>query len=115
MKKVAIVAIGGALGSLLRYLIAEQTNKYEAAIFLANLLGVLVAGVISYRMKPTESQELFWITGFAGGFTTFSAYSAESLQLFQSGHSVSALVYVAVSNIGGILFAGLGYTLLKNH
>lgn len=89
MKKVAIVAIGGALGSLLRYLIAEQTSKYEAAIFLANLLGVLVAGVISYRMKPTESQELFWITGFAGGFTTFSSV---------------AVIYANSSGVKGFLY-----------
>ena len=89
MKKLATVAIGGALGSLLRYLIAEQTNKYEAAIFLANLLGVLVAGVISYRMKPTESQELFWITGFAGGFTTFSSV---------------AVIYANSSGVKGFLY-----------
>lgn len=42
-------------------------------IFLVNQLGVLTAGFVAYRIKTTEYQRLFWITGFAGGFTTLSS------------------------------------------
>lgn len=83
------MAIGGVLGSLSRYLIAEKTNKYEAAIFLANLLGVFIAGIVTYRLKPNEYQELFWVTGFAGGFTTFSSV---------------AVIYSNSSGIKGFLY-----------
>ena len=44
-------------------------------MFLVNQLGVLVAGFVAYRMKTTEYQRLFWITGFAGGFTTLSSFA----------------------------------------
>ena len=44
-------------------------------MFLVNQLGVLVAGFVAYRMRTTEYQRLFWITGFAGGFTTLSSFA----------------------------------------
>ena len=44
-------------------------------VFIVNQLGVLVAGFVAYRMKTTEYQRLFWITGFAGGFTTLSSFA----------------------------------------
>jgi CrcB protein len=59
-------------------------------VFIVNQLGVLVAGFVAYRMKTTEYQRLFWITGFAGGFTTLS-----SLAFILHGSNL----------ISGILFA----------
>jgi CrcB protein len=44
-------------------------------VFLVNQLGVFAAGFVAYRMKATEYQRLFWITGFAGGFTTLSSFA----------------------------------------
>lgn len=73
MKKVAIVAAGGALGSLTRYLFTESISRYAIAILIVNLLGVAFAGLIAYRIRPTELIEIFFIPGFAGGFTTFSS------------------------------------------
>jgi CrcB protein len=121
--KLAALIVGGSAGTLLRYGISSAIGRISTSVFPYGTLAVNLAGCLLFGMlagmnssQPlSENQRLLLITGFLGGFTTFSAYSAESLQLFQSGHSVSALVYVAVSNIGGILFAGLGYALLKNH
>lgn len=73
MKKLAYVAAGGTLGSFTRYLFTESISRYLIAIFAVNILGVAVAGIIAYRVKPSATSEIFWISGFAGGFTTFSS------------------------------------------
>ncbi len=73
MKKLFAVALGGAIGSLVRYLIAESVPNYPIAIFIANLVGVAVAGLISFRLLTSELSKIFWIPGFAGGLTTFSS------------------------------------------
>jgi CrcB protein len=68
-----LVALGGVIGSVLRWQFIEALSSLALGVFLVNQLGVLVAGFVAYRMKTTEYQRLFWITGFAGGFTTFSS------------------------------------------
>jgi CrcB protein len=68
-----LVALGGVIGSLARYLFVESLPTLPIGVFTVNQLGVLVAGFVAYRMKTTEYQRLFWITGFAGGFTTLSS------------------------------------------
>lgn len=73
MKKLALVALGGVCGSLLRYLFAEFITSYPVAIFFANILGVAVAGVVAFRLTNSDTGRLFWIPGFAGGMTTFSS------------------------------------------
>lgn len=73
MKKLLLIALGGASGSLLRYLFAESISSYPLAIFLANLTGVFVAGFIAFRATESHLARLFWIPGFAGGMTTFSS------------------------------------------
>ena len=73
MKKLLAVAIGGALGSLTRYLLSESITRYPSAIFISNVLGVLVAGLIAYRLSTSEIMRLALIPGFAGGLTTFSS------------------------------------------
>jgi fluoride ion exporter CrcB/FEX len=71
VKKLLIIAAGGVLGSLIRYLLVPSGD--EIAIFLINLLGVAVAGFFVLRLNPTELSRLFWIPGFAGAMTTFSS------------------------------------------
>jgi fluoride ion exporter CrcB/FEX len=73
VKKLFAVALGGAIGSLVRYLIAESVPNYPVAIFIADLVGVAVAGLISFRLPTSELSKIFWIPGFAGGLTTFSS------------------------------------------
>ena len=53
----------------------ELLPSLSLGVFLVNQLGVLVAGLVAYRIKTTEYQRLFWITGFAGGFTTLSSFA----------------------------------------
>ena len=60
---------------MLRWQIIEALPTLTLGVFLVNQLGVLVAGFVAYRLKTTEYQRLFWITGFAGGFTTLSSFA----------------------------------------
>lgn len=71
MKKLAIIAAGGVVGSLIRYLYINRSD--EIGIFAINLIGVAVAGLFAYRLKPSELSRAFWIPGFAGAMTTFSS------------------------------------------
>ncbi|NBR18616.1 MAG: hypothetical protein EBT81_12380, partial [Gammaproteobacteria bacterium] len=65
--------LGGALGSLTRYLLSESITRYPSAIFISNIVGVVVAGVVAYRLTTSETLRLVLIPGFAGGLTTFSS------------------------------------------
>ncbi|MEY4153088.1 MAG: hypothetical protein RL470_1147, partial [Actinomycetota bacterium] len=60
---ILLVALGGILGSLLRWQLIEALPTLSLGVFLVNQLGVLVAGFVAYRMRTTEYQRLFWITG----------------------------------------------------
>ena len=83
MKKLLIIAAGGVLGSLVRYLLASRSD--EIALFLINLLGVAVAGMFAFRINTSELSRLFWIPGVAGSMTTFSSvalFHAERSDLF---------------------------------
>ena len=73
MKKLLAVGLGGALGSLTRYLLSESISRYPTAIFISNIIGVLVAGLVAYRISTSETLRLALIPGFAGGLTTFSS------------------------------------------
>lgn len=70
MKKLLAVAVGGALGSLVRYLTVAKGD--EIALFAVNIAGVLVAGFVAFRRNTSELMRIVLIPGFAGGLTTFS-------------------------------------------
>ncbi len=71
MKKLLAVAVGGAIGSLVRYLSIAKGD--EIGLFLINILGVAVAGFVAFRMTTSDLWQLALIPGFAGGLTTFSS------------------------------------------
>lgn len=87
MKKLLAVAIGGTLGSLLRYLTVSKGD--EIALFAVNLAGVLVAGVIAFRFTTSELMRIALIPGFAGGLTTFSTVAVVHAQQ----NSIAAVLY----------------------
>ena len=68
-----LVSLGGIAWSLLRWQLIEALPSVPLGVFIVNQLGVLIAGTVAFRLKPTHSQRLFWIPGFAGGFTTLSS------------------------------------------
>ena len=87
MKKLLAVAIGGVLGSLLRYLTVAKGD--EIALFAVNIAGVLIAGVVAFRFTSSELLRIALIPGFAGGLTTFSTVAI----VHAEQNSVKAVLY----------------------
>jgi CrcB protein len=114
------VFIGGGLGSLVRLWIQQQLNPSQPGEFpmgtlLVNFLGCLLIGLLwgwsEKTMTLTPTIKFFLFTGICGGFTTFSAYSQESLVLFRNGQTTLFVVYTVGSIIGSLLLTLLGYKL----
>ena len=102
MKRLLAVGLGGALGSLLRYLTVSKGD--EIGLFLVNVLGVAVAGFIAFRLSTSELVRLTLIPGFAAGLTTFSSVavihvedsSLRSIAYFFGSVLVSLLILFAI-------------------
>lgn len=120
MKLISIfaVAAGGALGAVLRYLtgLLPFHDDMPFATLTVNLLGALAIGFIAGAAASgafNKNQTLFFKTGVCGGFTTFSAFSLESLSLIENGRTGAALLYMFVSIAGCLLGVWLGTALGK--
>jgi fluoride exporter len=110
-----LVAIGSAIGGLLRYALARLLppgDGWPLATLTANLAGCFAIGVlyawIAARGANAENVRLFWMTGVLGGFTTYSAFALESSVLGSAGNVALALGYVAVTVVGCIALAFAG-------
>jgi len=116
-RSLAAVAVGGMLGCLLRWVLAIFLNHYFSTIppgtLAANLIGCYIIGIALafFLQYPHFAPEwrLFVTTGFCGGLTTFSTFSAEVVILLQSGRTIWALGAVAAHLVGSLLatFAGI--------
>jgi CrcB protein len=122
-KQLIFIAVGSAFGGVLRFLISKWMNAAVASPFpygtlAVNLTGCFLIGLfygIALKHPSTSpSVMLFLTTGFCGGFTTFSAFSYENLQLLKSGASGLAATYIAVSVIGGMVLTFLGFQIIKS-
>ena len=121
MKEIFLVGAGGMIGSILRMLILKlniSNFNFPLNTFLINILGCFVVGVlIKYSLGVSkdfsEYLNYFLIIGFCGGFTTFSAYSVDSLNLLNEGKMLSFLFYSIFSSVLGILFCYLGMNIIK--
>ncbi|MEI7723024.1 MAG: CrcB family protein [Actinomycetota bacterium] len=103
MKPLPLVALGGIAGSLLRWQFIEVSPSLSLGVFIVNQLGVLVAGFVAYRISATPSQKLFWITGFAGGFTTLSSLAF----VLQGSNPISGFGYAFASLLVSLLILNL--------
>lgn len=108
------VALGGALGSVLRYGIAILSLRWGGSLpygtLTVNIFGCLIIGMfLPAALKIPLSMRLFIVTGFLGGFTTFSTFSFESWTFFQSGLYWQGFFYVLLTVALSLLATGLGY------
>ncbi len=115
MNEVAIVACGGAIGSVARFSISVGMNRLGASTpwptMSINILGSLLVGVFygfSLRYGWAENWRLFAVVGVLGGFTTFSAYSYESISLIKTGQWTAAILYITGSVILGLVACAVG-------
>ena len=122
MKSFLLVFIGGGLGSALRYLVAIAMNQYSKVLpfgtFTVNILGCLLIGIIlGYAQREntlTSNQTLLLATGFCGGFTTFSAFANENLELIKNGEIFNFSVYTIGSILVGVLAVYIGFYTVIN-
>jgi fluoride exporter len=119
LKNFVLIGLGGALGSMLRYGVSLMvvSRAFPLATLLVNIAGSFVIGMVLALSSKNEAfagnWKLFLATGICGGFTTFSAFSAENLQLLQSGKTLLSLLYMAISIVAGIGAAFAGYKLIS--
>lgn len=125
IRLVLAVAAGGAAGSVLRYLLAswvggQWPRHVYLATFAVNIIGCLLIGLLCglFLARADLSTELRagLIAGFLGGFTTFSAFSLEIIQLLEAGRAAEAIGYLLLSILAGLLavWAGLGLARLAS-
>ncbi|MFT3679292.1 MAG: fluoride efflux transporter CrcB [Ferruginibacter sp.] len=115
MKDFLLVGLGGAIGSMLRYSgnLFIGNKDFPYATLLINITGSFIIGfVIGLSLKNesfASNWKLFLATGICGGFTTFSAFSFENLQLFQQGKYLLLALYILLSVVLGLVAAFSGY------
>lgn len=120
IKDVFLVGIGSFFGGVARYLIAlamkNMNGTFPWATMTANIVGCLFIGLLwatFNRLNVPSQLNLLLVTGFCGGFTTFSTFSKESLALLQSGSYSLFALYAFGSVTIGILAVATGYILAK--
>ena len=122
LKNILLVLVGSGIGGASRYIIADfikqkYSPKYPLGTCLINIVGCFIIGLVLgyYTKNTTENTDikLLLTTGFCGGFTTFSAFAAENLYLIKSGNQLTALFYIILSVLLGILATFLGSIIIK--
>jgi fluoride exporter len=106
------VAIGGAIGSVLRYLMVVGVGA-PIATLLVNLLGSFAIGILFVVLANRSSLSPLLMTGVLGGFTTFSAFSLDALKLWEGGQTLQAGLYVLASIILSLVAVALGAALAR--
>lgn len=121
-RTLVLIGIGGALGSLLRYLLQYWFGTIRSiqlpwGTLIANLLGSLLIGIIyavSERFPDLNPEWRFFLaSGFCGGFTTFSTFSFESFQMLKTGNYILFFAYISISVFAGIGLALAGFWIVK--
>ena len=117
LRNLLLVFVGGGTGCIARYGISlllkrfcDNLHGFPVHTFVANIIGCLIIGLATgYLAKHANSSlSLLLVTGFCGGFTTFSTFSLESLSLFKCGQPETACLYILTSLATCLLFVSVG-------
>jgi CrcB protein len=119
---ILLVGLGGSIGSILRYLCQKWINEsyehnFPLATFLVNVSGCLLIGIL-YALADkgnllSPQTRLLLVTGFCGGFTTFSTFAFENMNLLRIGDNFYFLLYAIGSVVAGIAAVYVGSLLIK--
>ncbi len=122
MNTILLVAIGGAVGSIARYLMASRIQtatgwSWPLGTVLVNILGCFLIGILYVLLvaRPDPKHELraLLITGVMGGFTTFSSFSLETVTMAMNGNYGGATANVAISVAACLVGTVLGIALAR--
>uniref|UniRef100_A0A7C5V1G7 Fluoride-specific ion channel FluC n=1 Tax=Caldicellulosiruptor owensensis TaxID=55205 RepID=A0A7C5V1G7_9FIRM len=107
-----IVGIGGVIGAILRYTVGKvfrevMDRDHPVATLFINVMGSFLIGYLSAKHLSTK-YKLFLMTGFLGGFTTYSTFILETSRYIKKEKRIKAFLYVFISIIFGILAAIIG-------
>jgi fluoride exporter len=120
--KLLLVAMGGAAGSVARYLVSGWVQpagmlRFPWGTTVVNLLGCLLIGLFAEGFGGRSLLPATWrlplLVGFIGAFTTFSTYSYEILQLLGSGQGLAALLNLLLQPAGGLVGVWVGMQLAR--
>ena len=107
-----LVALGGGFGAVLRGVAGKLIDtKFPWATFIVNVVGSFLIGFLIELLSVTSfagSGECLLTKGFCGGFTTFSSFSYQTLDLFSSGKAKSGTANIIISLVSSLLAVGLG-------
>lgn len=115
VKNVVVIAFGGALGAVLRWLVEIIVPGGPWMTMGINWIGCLALGFFSIWAvkRVSETVRVGVGTGVLGGFTTFSTFSVDTLRMLQAGDVADAALYAGASLVGGVLLAALGVRLAR--
>ena len=122
IKNFLLVGLGGGVGSMARYLCQKWFNEnyphpFPWGTFAVNLVGCFLIGIIYAASEKTSvlspQIRLLLITGFCGGFTTFSTFAFENMTLLRSGDAIYFLIYTIASIVIGIGGVFIGMAIMK--
>lgn len=116
MKAYLLIALGSGLGGVARHwlstvIAARVASPFPWPTFVVNVIGSALIGFVLATSAFTPGSKQFLAVGVLGGFTTFSAFSAQTLALFQSGKPALACAYAAASVIVCVLGCWLAWSL----
>ena len=121
-KEIILVALGGGVGSVARYIchrsvFAWYPHAFPLGTFIVNVAGCFIIGALLGNMEKNSilkpEYRMVLITGFCGGFTTFSSFAAENIQLLKDGRMIYFLLYTIGSVVLGLLATIAGLALFK--
>jgi CrcB protein len=111
------VGIGGGIGAVCRYLVGRELSEriggmFPWGTFAVNLSGALLIGVLFALLTEKgighDHLRLLLVVGLLGGYTTFSSYTLEAVNLLESGDWATALLYLLGSNLAGLAACAIG-------
>ncbi len=119
----AWIALGGGIGSVLRYVLYTRIDQMHAysfpvGILVVNIIGSFLMGLLAWSLtnhiQIAEQHRIAVLAGLLGGFTTFSAFSHDTLHLFLRGEYLAVVLHIVLSVLLCIMAAGAGLYVAKS-
>jgi fluoride exporter len=118
MYKIALVGLGGGMGSIFRFLLQRAFNaSWPYGTLSVNLAGCFLIGLLwgaAAKDQLSDTWKLLLVSGFCGGFTTFSAFTQESVELLRQNKNMAFMIYCLLSVAGGLIATFSGFKITNS-